>query len=82
MIITPKVGDWVVLKSVRPLGWNSTGEMDQYLGKTVKVTFARPYNNKDGDGSFYFEGGGSWSFQFNNIESIAEGCINNNYSII
>lgn len=82
MIITPKVGDWVVLKSVRPLGWNSAGEMDQYLGKTVKVTYVHLCNDKNGDGSFGFEGSGSWCFLFNNIESIAESCINNNYSII
>lgn len=59
-----KEGDWVKLVSERPVGWNSDGHMDHYLGAIVfltRVSFTH----------IYFEGKGRWSFEPSDIERLA-----------
>ncbi len=65
-----KVGDKVLLKNERGGHWNSSGKMDKYKGQIVTITEIR-------GSSFYIEedcgenGGFKWSFEFDNIERIA-----------
>jgi len=56
-----KAGDIVVLVSKRPIGWNFNGEMDEFLGRVVKLT---------GIGKIRIEFVGSkrWDFSLSDIE--------------
>ena len=58
---TYKAGDIVVLVSKRPIGWNYNGEMDEFLGRVVKLT---------GIGKIRIEFVGSkiWGFKPSDIE--------------
>lgn len=59
-----KKGDWVKLVSERPVGWNSGGYMDHYLGAVVFLTRVSPT-------SIYFEGRDRWNFKPSDIERLA-----------
>ena len=56
-----KVGDIVVLVSKRPDTWNYEGEMNEFLGKTVKLTYV-------GKISINFDGSKVWTFALSDIE--------------
>jgi len=60
-----KVGDVVKLTSTRPVGWNSSGRMDHFLGQVVKIIHIGDGNRSR---TFQFEGGGSWEFSLTDIE--------------
>ncbi len=87
----PKVGDWVILKSKRPEGWNSKGEMDGFLGKTVCITHVQLFGDKK-NAHISFDGSNPWQFHASNIERICdepdttldlrESVVNNSYQII
>jgi len=58
---TYKVGDIVVLTSKRPNTWNYDGEMDEFLGRVVKLTYI-------GKTSINFDGSKIWAFTLSDIE--------------
>ena len=56
-----KAGDIVVLVSKRPIGWNFNGEMDEFLGRVVKLTSVRKVRIE-------FVGSKLWGFKPSDIE--------------
>ena len=67
-----KVGDWVKLPSIRPNNWNSGGQMDRYLGRTVQITAIST-------DTFKFDGYENWTFLLNEVTSVDS--VNNTYEI-
>jgi len=60
-----KVGDWVQLVSERPPEWNSDGDMDEFLGKEVRLTSIDNYQ-------IHFEGQKRWWFNHDAIAGYAK----------
>ena len=67
---TYKAGDIVVLVSKRPNTWNYDGEMDEFLGKTVKLTYIGKTVKLTyiGKTSINFDGSKRWDFSLSDIE--------------
>lgn len=59
-----KIGDKVKLKNRRGKNWNTDGEMDKYIGKTVTI------KRWGFDDDFFINDGSDWFFDFDDIESI------------
>jgi len=57
-----KVGDTVILKSIRPNEWHPFGAMDKFLGNKVKIS--KLYDNGT---HFMFNGHGGWVFNITDI---------------
>lgn len=76
-----EVGDTVLLPSIRPRNWSSSGEMDRYLGRIVTLTIVNygeinlnilmELSKETLVGSIGFSGSSGWSFRTDEIECIA-----------
>lgn len=63
-----KIGDIVTLPRERPDNWCQEGDMDEFLGITVKITgFSRSYSNEI---QFSFRNDEGWTFLISELEGV------------
>ena len=66
-----KMGDYVILKSVRPTNWNFEGYMDHYLGKVMKISTIGKVITSSEKRRVFFENASNWFFLIEDIERLA-----------
>lgn len=77
-----KVGDIVLLPDKRGSNWNSSGKMDRYLGRLVKIKsihcdqLFKIHQDEDDPKSRYH-----WEFKFDEIVQLCNSEVINEYQI-